>query len=71
MRDRGAVRGGVPAAARPLHLHVRSRVRLRGRHRRLLHAVQPAQVLGGRVEDAPLARVSPVIHGVLQSLLGF
>ena len=54
LRHRGAVRGRVPAAAGALHLHLRARLRLRGRHRRLLHALQPAQVLGGRVEDIPI-----------------
>ena len=72
MRDRGALRGGVPAAAGPLHLHVRARLRLRGRHRRLLHALQPAQVLGGPVDHPPLPWVSfLVIQYVLRSMLCF
>ena len=50
MRDCGAIRGCVPAAAGAVDLHVRARLRLRRRHRRLLHALQPAQVLGGRVD---------------------
>ena len=54
LRDGGALRGGVPAAAGPLHLHVRARLRLRRRHRPLLHALQPAQVLGGRVDHHPI-----------------